>query len=245
MNEHPSSQQNAPLFNIPTVVLAVVGVLVAIHAALWALGEDAQVWSLYTLSFIPSRFGGEPVAFPHGAQYWSFLTYGLLHSDSFHLGSNCLWLLIFSTPLARRLGTWRDLVFLAATIIAGALAVLFTHWGKMVIVIGASAAVSATLAAAIPIMFAPGFRTRMQDGSDLRTLRVLNAAELLKSTRALAFAGVFMGLTFLTGVSQLLTGTAFLEERNVAWEAHLAGFLAGLAMFYGLDRILVSPKIRA
>lgn len=245
MNERLPQHKPEPLFNVPTVVLAVIGVLAAIHFSLWALGEDAQVWALYTLSFIPSRFGGEAVAFPQGAQYWSFLTYGLLHGDSVHLGSNCLWLLIFSTPLARRLGVWRYLVFLVVTVIAGAFAVLFTHWGKMIIVVGASAAVSATLAAAIPIMFAPGFRARASDSFDIRNMRVLSFSELLKSPRALVFAGVFMALTFITGVSQYLTGTAFLEERNIAWEAHLGGFLVGLAMFYLLDRILVSSKFRA
>jgi membrane associated rhomboid family serine protease len=223
-------------------VLLVIAVLIAIHLALWLLGEDWQVWSLYALSFIPSRFGGpEQTAFPQGAQYWSFLTYALLHGDAIHLGSNSIWLLIFSTPLARRWPAWRYLLLLAASAVAGAAAVLFTQWGKFVLVVGASASVSAVLAAAIPVMFSPEYRFRGNEKLDHSRLTVLPFAQLLSNPRALGFAAVFLSMTLLTGATQMATGTAFLEERNIAWEAHLAGFIAGLVLFYLLDRPKLSP----
>lgn len=229
-----------PAINVPSVVLAVITVLVTIHLGLWLLGEDWQVWSLYALSFIPGRFGGgEPVAFPEGAQYWSFLSYALLHGDAMHLGSNSIWLLIFSTPLARRWGASRYLLLLALSAIAGAAAVLFAHWGKFLIVVGASASVSAVLAAAIPIMCGPDYRFRGNEKLDHPSLRVLSFSELLVNSRALAFAALFLAMTLFTGATQMATGTAFLEERSIAWEAHLAGFVVGLVLFYLLDR----PKV--
>lgn len=238
----PPQPTAQPAINVPAIVLAVVAILIAIHVGLWLLGENWQVWSLYAFSFIPARLGGgEPVAFPSGAQYWSFLTYALLHGDALHLGSNSIWLLIFSTPLARRWPAWRFLLLFALSAISGAAAVLFTHPGEFLVVVGASASVSAVLAAAIPVMFSPDYRFRGNEKLDHGKLRVLTFGQVLQSRQALAFAAVFLLMTLFTGATQMATGTAFLEERSIAWEAHLAGFVAGLLLFYMLDKPEVPP----
>jgi membrane associated rhomboid family serine protease len=237
MTENPLKDATPPAINVPRVVLLVIGLLVAIHALFWALGESAQVWSLYALSFIPVRLGGgEPIPYPHGAQIWTFFTYALLHADVYHLGSNCVWLAIFSTPVARRLGAWRYLLLLLGSAAAGAAAMLPGHYGKLLIIVGASASVSAVLAAAIPIMFAPGFRMGASHLVNYESLHVLSPQALASNPRALAFAALFLFMTLLTGASMAMTGTAFLEERNIAWEAHLGGFIAGFVLFYLLDR---------
>jgi membrane associated rhomboid family serine protease len=226
-----------PVFNVPAIVLGVIAVLVVVHVGFWAMGESWKVWSVYALAFIPVRLGGgDPIPYPQGAQLWSFFTYALLHADMYHLGSNSIWLLIFSTPVARRLGPWRYLLLLLGSAAAGAAAMLLAHWGAFLIIVGASAAVSATLAAAIPIMFAPGFRMGGSQLVDYDRLQVLRPAQLVSNSRALGFAAVFMAVTLLTGASMAMTGTAFLQERNVAWEAHIGGFIAGLVLFYLLDK---------
>jgi membrane associated rhomboid family serine protease len=235
--KRPPPQPREPIVNVPTVVLAVVGTLIAIHALIWLMGDEGQVWMRYALSFNPVRLSRDvPFAAPQGAAVWSFLTYALAHQDVYHLGSNCIWLLIFSTPLSRRLGVGRYLIFLFFSAIAGAAAMLPLHWGTVIFVVGASACVSATLAAVIPIMFAPGFRMASGHTIDHQKLRVLRPRELLQNSGALAFAAVFLVMTLFTGATMAIAGTAFLEERSIAWEAHLGGFIAGLILFYLLDR---------
>jgi membrane associated rhomboid family serine protease len=133
------------------------------------------------------------------------------------------------------LGAWRYLLLLAGSAAAGAAAMLPLHYGKFLIIVGASASVSATLAAAIPVMFAQGFRMGSSHTVNYEKLRVLTPFELLRNPRALVFAAVFLAMTLLTGANMAMTGTAFLEERNIAWEAHLGGFVAGLVLFYLLD----------
>ena len=239
-----ASQQPA-IFNVPTVVLLTIGLLVVVHMGLWVLGRDWQVWSLYALSFIPSRFGGpEMPAFPQGAQYWTFVTSALLHADAFHLASNCFWLLVFSTPIARRWGALRYLIFCILAATAGSAAMLIAHWQQFIIVVGASGIVSAALAAAVPIMFADSFSYGRTSDVEYRRLKVLTPRQLVNNYQALTFTAVFLAMTLLSGASQSLSGTAFLEERSIAWQAHLGGFIAGFILFYLLDRWKVSATAK-
>jgi membrane associated rhomboid family serine protease len=114
------------------------------------------------------------------------------------------------------------------------------HYGAFLVIVGASASVSATLGAVIPIMFAPGFRLGSSHSIDYSKLQVLSPRAMLTNPSALVFAGVFLAMTAFTGASMAMTGTAFLEETQIAWEAHLGGFLAGLLLFYLLDQKRVS-----
>jgi membrane associated rhomboid family serine protease len=233
----PSKPTTQPMFNVPAIVLGVIAVLVSVHFALWTLGPNWEASITSAFAFIPVRLGGgDPIPYPHGAQIWTFFTYALLHADMFHLGSNSIWLLIFSTPVARRLGTWRYLLLLAGSAVAGAAATLVTHWGEFVVIIGASASVSGVLAAAIPIIFATGFRMGAAHLVDYRRLSVLRPFQVVQNRNALSFTGLFLAVTLFTGATMTITQTAFLQERNIAWEAHLGGFIAGLVLFYLLDK---------
>ena len=213
-----------PVFNAPTIVLALIGLLVAVHLLLWVLGEGWQVWSLFALALNPVRFTDPGFPTLPGAQYWSLVTYMLLHGDWMHLTFNSLWLLVFGTPVARYLGPARFLVLCLAAGVAGGLSSLALHWGEQIFVVGASGAVSGLLAAAIPIMYG----RRVPGGA-----RPLGLGELLSNPRALMFTAVWLALTLFSGAAGW-TGNSFLAEGGIAWEAHVGGFIGGLLAFYGL-----------
>jgi membrane associated rhomboid family serine protease len=216
-----------PVFNAPASVVGVIGALVAVHLFLWLMGEDAQVWALYWLSLVPSRFTDPNFPMPPGSQYWTLLTYALLHGDWMHILFNSLWLLIFGTPVARYLGHSRFLLVCLVSSVVGGAASLALHWGEQVFVVGASGAVSGLIGAAIPIMYA----VRYPGGGG----RPLWFGELLRSRNALTFMAIWLFVTLLSGASGW-TGNGFVTDSGIAWEAHLGGFAGGLACFYALTR---------
>ena len=242
-DEQISDAPAQPLINLPPVVVILIGSFVAVHAALQFANQSWQVWVQYAFAFIPARFGPAPFPQIPGSAYWSMLTYAFLHADWIHLGTNSLWLAIFSKPVATRLGTIRYLILFALTVMAGAIAGLIVHWGQMVIMIGASAGVSGILAAAIPIMYGGDFHEEGEPTGIMLHFRPLRPIELLTNRRALIFTIMWLGLTMITATSQYATGTAFLEERVIAWEAHLGGFFMGLIGFYLLDRKSISSPV--
>jgi membrane associated rhomboid family serine protease len=253
---HLSSQQQdlpqngqispqSPAINLPLVVGLTVGVLVAVHIARNWISEDVTVWSIYLFTFSPMRFNpANAIPFVAGSQWWSFLTYAFLHADWAHLLFNSIWLVIFGTPVARLFGAWRFLLIAALAAIAGAVAHLLVHWPDRTYLLGASGAVSGLLGAALPIMHGRG-----NIGKRVALKQTLSLTEYLQSGQALIFTLMWFALQlvpqFFVGLSAIMTDTAFLGERPVAWEAHVGGFLAGLALFFLLRSMHLSRQSRS
>lgn len=212
---------SGPIVNAPPAVLAVVAILIAIHAAIVWGGHDWEIWTLYAFALIPARFQGpDAIAMLEGSQYWSLVTYAFLHDGWMHVLLNSLWLVIFGTPVARQFGTLRFLLIALVATLGGALAMLVLFWGTVIIAVGASAAVSGLLAAAIPIIFGGPYGP-------------LTFREFVRDRRAIIFTLVFLVMTLLTSV-QWLPG--FGDGARIAWEAHLGGFVAGLIAYFFVSR---------
>jgi membrane associated rhomboid family serine protease len=229
-----------PLFNIPPVIIALLAVLALLHAVrTLLLSDDQNIEFLLTFAFIPARYDTQVVlggALPggFGAEIWTFVTYSLIHADWTHFGVNAVWLLPFGSAVARRFGAVRFLAFFAVTAACGAGLHLATHPGEQFPMIGASAAISGAMAAAMRFAFQRGGPLNMLRGDDEEAYRVpaIPLTGVLRDARVLIFLAVWFGINILFGYGSLpITGS----EQPVAWQAHIGGFLAGLLLFSWFD----------
>jgi membrane associated rhomboid family serine protease len=243
------TQKSEPLFNVPRVVIATIAVLVFVHVVrVFVLSDEEDVRFLLTFAFIPARYGTDLAVtgtFPggFGADLWTFFTYSFIHADMMHIGLNLAWLVPFGTALARRFGPWRYTLFMLVMAAAGALAHLVSHWGAMEPMIGASAAISGAMAAAMRFVFQKGGPLGLlRDGSDdAYRVPASPLGTTLRNPQFLLFLLAWLGLNALFGFGTLSFG----EEAGqvIAWQAHVGGFFAGLFLFSAFDPVAPRAEI--
>jgi membrane associated rhomboid family serine protease len=238
--------QREPLFNVPRIVVAILAALILIHLVRdYVLSDEQDLRILLTFAFIPARYDGAALlqGWPGGigADVWTFVTYALLHASWVHLGVNAIWFLPFGTALARRFGSLRFLAFLAVTAAAGAALHLLTHAAEQYPMIGASAAISGTMAGAMRFAFQRGGPLMGWGAQEDEAYRVpaLPLRGLLRDGRVLLFLLVWFGINFIFGVGSFSTLTG---GETVAWQAHVGGFLAGLFLFSWFDPAVPVPR---
>jgi membrane associated rhomboid family serine protease len=238
VTEKPASE---PIFNVPTVVSATIAVLVLVHAVrelVLSAMDDRHFLLLF--AFIPARYESSVLGplWPGGlaADIWTFVSYSVIHGDLLHLGINVFWLLAFGSPVARRFGALRYLAFFAATAAAGAGLHLAMHFGDRVVMVGASAAISGFMAAAMRFAFQPNAPLGLFGSNEPEAYRVPAAplGAMLRDGRVLAFILVWFGLNLLFGLGSVSIDGG---QQAIAWEAHIGGFLAGLIAFPLFDPV--------
>ena len=237
-----SAAGSEPVFNVPRVITAILALLVAVHAIReLVLSDDQNIEFLLLFAFIPVRYDPSVLAAGSlpgglGAQVWTFISYALIHGDLIHLSVNGVWLLAFGSPIARRFGTLRFLGFSIVTAAAGAAAHLATHLGDLQPMIGASAAISGCMAAAMRFVFQRGGPLHLLRENDADAYRVpaLPLATALRDRRILVFLIAWFAINALFAFTATpIIGTG----QVVAWEAHIGGFLAGLLAFAAFDPV--------
>src|SRR5215468_7041533 len=95
--------KHEPLFRAPLVVIGLIALLVAAHLARVLSPADFSDAMLTHLAFLPVRYLSPPddvAGFAAAAA--PFVGYIFLHANATHLIVNCLWLLAFGAPVARR-----------------------------------------------------------------------------------------------------------------------------------------------
>ena len=249
MTEQSAANSREPIFNVPAAIVATVAVLVLVHLVrIFVLTDKEDVDFVLAFGFIPARYGSESAigSLPGGfaADLWSFFTYAFIHADWTHLGLNIAWLVPFGTAVARRFGAWRYALFMLATAALGAMAHLATHLGAIEPMIGASAAISGAMAAAMRFVFQRDGRLGFfRDSVDAALLPVQPLRATLRDPRFLLFVATWIGLNALFGVSTVAFGAQAGQE--IAWQAHVGGFFAGLFLFKPFDPAPSSPELAA
>lgn len=255
--------RSEPFFNIPTVVLALLAVMAAIQVWRSALPSGADLNVVADLAFVPGRltFAIDPVGVVrhistfgssnnpgtrqqaalaglflqhHNRAPWTVLTYAFLHGGWVHLGLNGIWMVAFGTPVARRFGAVRFLVFMAVAAVWGAIAHWLCYPYGFAPVVGASAAISGLMGAAVRFMF------RFDNiPAEAHLGPPLGLSAVFRDRRALSFIVVWFVTNSLFGAGSISFG---LTDAPVAWQAHVGGFVAGLLLFPWFDPFPQEPE---
>ena len=250
MNQHfPTSGRTGgqPAFNLPAVVFWLSAVMVVIHLVRTVvLSDDWNNAIFLYFAFWPVRYLPEIVgsgAAPGGfaADIWSFATYGLLHAGAGHIIFNLLWMAIFGSAVARRFGAVRFLLLSLVCAVAGAMTHLLFHFGDTVPMVGASAAVSGHMAAALRFVFELGGPLGAFRRQDLGAYRVpaVSLRRSLENRQVIGFMAVWFGVNLLFGI---MGSSVAGEGGSIAWQAHIGGFLAGLILFPVLDPVSTTRR---
>jgi membrane associated rhomboid family serine protease len=189
-----------PIFNAPWPSMVLLGVLALAFAVQRTVLSDAEL----------ERLALSPVGLRGGA-YETLISYMFLHSGWAHIGMNGVSALAFGPPVARFLGVRGrgPALFFGFFLVCGVIAGLgycLVHWNGEQIVIGASGAISGLWGAASRLLIGRGALASPFD------------RQVVLQGVAFAVINVVVGMVGLFGAL------------NVAWEAHLIGYLAGLLL---------------
>lgn len=234
--EEPGSAQTSPVadtggrepvFNLPPVVIVIIALCVGVHLLrVYVLTADQDLGLLLRAAFIPVRYSGQ-----FDLDFYAFsspFTYAFLHGSLAHLLVNMIWLSAFGTPLANRYGAGRFILFFAFTSLAAAGLHWLLHSHDQAPLVGASGAISGMMGAASRF----AFRIDRSGGRAAFAGMPLPILEVFRFRGTVAFLGIWMAINIATGVFGLVPGV----EGQIAWEAHIGGFLAGFLAVRLFDR---------
>ena len=125
-----------PAFNLPGIVTACCVVLLGLHALRAFLSPETDDRLIAVFAFVPARMAialnvaqqqlqlavqnvpqdtFQALIGAGGGRWWSLVTYAFLHGSWAHVGFNCVWLVAFGAPVARRFSAPRFLLLLVVS----------------------------------------------------------------------------------------------------------------------------------
>ena len=193
------------MINLPQMTAILIGIAVAVYLLLAAAPFQWERWAFINLGFIPFRYTRIP-----GLQWQEIagpVTHQFLHGGIGHIVLNMVMLAAFGSGVERAIGGAKFVVLFLICGIAGALVHFAIFPESAAPVVGASGAISGMFGAALRVMA----RQSQQQGQTMRLLPI---------------AAVWIGISLIFGFTGSGAGGG-----QIAWAAHLGGFIAGLALF--------------
>ena len=189
----------------PIVTIA----LIAINTLVFLYELQLDRRHLYELAH---RFGAVPADF-----YWPrAITSAFLHDGWIHFGGNMLYLWIFGDNVEDAMGHAGFAVFYLAAAVLAAAAHAALNPSSVAPLVGASGAVAAIMG--VYFVLYP----RSQVLTAVFLVLYLDVVEV----PAIIFLGVWLAMQLVAGLASMGTGAA---DGGLAFGAHLAGFLVGIA----------------
>jgi membrane associated rhomboid family serine protease len=181
-----------------------------------ALEAFVQAWGVVPREYAAARDLAPTIPLP----FWSTLmTSMFLHGGWMHLGGNMLYLAIFGDNIERRLGSARFLAFYLLCGLAAAAGHILFALQSDVPTIGASGAISGVLGGYL--VFFPRNRVRVLTSRGVVAMPAI----------------VVLGFWILIQIVSQMGASFAPSGGGVAYMAHIAGFVAGIAIVHLLGRV--------
>lgn len=202
-----------PLRIVPFQIVTIAIIVVTTLVFAWQLNLAEELLGQFTFAYgmVPAVLLDQrvlPVGVAQVPAEVTLLTYMLLHADFWHLIGNMLFLWVFGDNIEDSMGHFRFFVFYLLCGVAAALAHGFIEPDSIVPMIGASGAVAGILGAYL--MLHPKVK-----------VLVLAFGRIPVRLPAYLLIGAWFGFQFFS---------IYMGTDNVAWWAHVGGFLAGMIL---------------
>lgn len=211
-----------PKKKIPFVNNALIVLNIFVYFTQMAQGDDLSRFMFY-YGLVPARYSAGEIAayFSTGQQLFSFVSFMFLHGGFFHILFNMWTLWIFGDNVEEHMGPFRYLAFyLLCGVLSGITHLLFNIHSN-VPVVGASGAIAGVMGAYL-ILF---------PNAKVLTLFPLFFIPFFFELPAFVFIGAWFFLQFVNAVGSIGGMT------NIAWWAHIGGFLFGIALLKLFDQV--------
>jgi membrane associated rhomboid family serine protease len=206
-------RDTAPCNSTPYVTWLIMAICIGVFIGMKSMPNQMAIGLLHQYGMVPARYSGVLDNLPFDG-YLSFVTNLFLHATWTHLVVNMWFMWIFGDNIEDRMG---HLPFLAFYLICGVFATLLQWYFDPTLeipVIGASGAIASVLAAYFFLY--PMERV------------VVFFPPMIFHVPAIAFLGVWV----LLQLNNATTAMIFKDTPiNVAWWAHLGGFVAGGVLY--------------
>jgi len=196
-----------PSRSTPVVTIGIIVLNALVFAYQLSLGAGGQAF-IFANGLVPSEFS-----------LIALITSMFLHGGLMHFGGNMLYLWIFGDNVEDRMGHGRFVAFYLLCGVAAALAQTWANPNSPVPMVGASGAIAGVMGAYFV----------MYPRSRIVTLIPIFFFIQLVEIPAVVFLGLWFLLQFLSGLGSAALSPDAGISGGIAFWAHVAGFVAGLA----------------